>query len=123
MGPLLNSLPLSGQIQQVSLTVHRFCPQRDVTILGGGDRDWLIEYQCYVMEDVDLAGLELSIPGLRGKFLLRCIACFYMLLAWIMYTLKPVYQTSQELRMLSSVTLKCQITKIVVNSGSQLSEL
>ena len=86
-------------------------------------RDWLIKYQCYVMEDVDLAGLELSIPGLRGNFWFRCIVCFYTLPAWIMYTLKPVYQTSQELRMLSSVTLKCQITKIVVNSGSQLSEL
>ena len=32
-------------------------------------------------------------------------------------------QTSQELRMLSSVTLNCQATKIVMNSGSQLSEL
>ena len=33
------------------------------------------------------------------------------------------FQTSQELRMLSSVTINCQITKIVMNSGSQLSEL
>ena len=32
-------------------------------------------------------------------------------------------QTSQELRMLSSVTINCQITKIVMNSGSQLLEL
>ena len=32
-------------------------------------------------------------------------------------------ETSQELRMLSSVTLNCQITKIVMNSCSQLSEL
>ena len=32
------------------------------------------------------------------------------------------YQTSQKLRMLSSVTINCQITKIVMNSGSQLSE-
>ena len=32
-------------------------------------------------------------------------------------------QTSQELRMLSSVTLNCQVTMIVMNSGSQLSEL
>ena len=30
---------------------------------------------------------------------------------------------SQEWRMLSSVTLNCQATKIVMNSGSQLSEL
>ena len=33
------------------------------------------------------------------------------------------YKTSQELRMLSSVTLKCQATKIVMNSGFQLSKL
>ena len=32
-------------------------------------------------------------------------------------------KTSQELRMLSSVTINCQITKIVMNSGSQLSVL
>ena len=32
-------------------------------------------------------------------------------------------KTSQELQMLSSVTINCQITKIVMNSGSQLSEL
>ena len=31
-------------------------------------------------------------------------------------------ETSQELRMLSSVTLDCQVTKIVMNSGSQLSD-
>ena len=34
-----------------------------------------------------------------------------------------VAKTSQELRMLSSVTLNCQATKIVMDSGSQLSEL
>ena len=41
------------------------------------------------------------------------------------FTLPPKFdfQTSQELRMLSSVTLNCQATKIVMNSGSQLSEL
>ena len=32
-------------------------------------------------------------------------------------------KTSQELRMLSSVTINCQVTKIVMHSGSQLSEL
>ena len=32
-------------------------------------------------------------------------------------------KTSQEFRMLSSVTINCQVTKIVMNSGSQLSEL
>ena len=39
-----------------------------------------------------------------------------------LHAIKSV-QTSQELRMLSSVTINCQITKIVMNSGSQLSEL
>ena len=32
-------------------------------------------------------------------------------------------KTSQEVRMLSSVTLNCQLTKIVRNLGFQLSEL
>ena len=44
-----------------------------------------------------------------------------------MYALKDVFRvgkkTLQELRMLSNVTLNCQVTKIVMNSGSQLSEL
>ena len=31
-----------------------------------------------------------------------------------------VSKTSQELRMLSTVTLDCQVTKIVMNSDSQL---
>ena len=31
-------------------------------------------------------------------------------------------ETSQELRMLSSVTINCQATMIVMNSGSQMSE-
>ena len=34
-----------------------------------------------------------------------------------------INKTSQELRMLSSVTINGQITKIVMNYGSQLSEL
>ena len=32
-------------------------------------------------------------------------------------------KTSQELQMLSSVTIDCHITKIVMDSGSQVSEL
>ena len=32
-------------------------------------------------------------------------------------------KTLQELRILSSVTLNCQVAKIVMDSGSQLSEL
>ena len=33
---------------------------------------------------------------------------------------QPDKKTSQELRMLSTVTLNCHVTKIVMNSGSQL---
>ena len=32
-------------------------------------------------------------------------------------------KTSQELQLLSSVTLDCQVTKILMNSGSQLTEM
>ena len=34
-----------------------------------------------------------------------------------------IRKTLQELRMLSSVTINCQVTKIVINPGSQLSVL
>ena len=46
-------------------------------------------------------------------------------ITWSQYFQKRrrMFQTSQELRMLSSVTINCQITKIVMNSGYQLSEL
>ena len=37
--------------------------------------------------------------------------------------LASLTKTSQELRMLSSVTLNCQVTKIVKKSSSQLSEM
>ena len=36
------------------------------------------------------------------------------------YVLRAAKKTLQELRMLSSVTLDCQVTNIVMNSGSQL---
>ena len=39
------------------------------------------------------------------------------------YVLIGLEETSQELRMLSSVTLNCQVTMIVMKSGSQLSEM
>ena len=35
---------------------------------------------------------------------------------------KVLQKTSQELRMLSTVTLNCWVTKIVMHSSSQLSE-
>ena len=38
-------------------------------------------------------------------------------------TIQLLPKTSQELRMLSSVTLYCQVKKIVMNSYSQLSEM
>ena len=38
----------------------------------------------------------------------------------IFITLYSEKKTSQELRMLSTVTLDCQVTKIVMNLGSQL---
>ena len=49
-------------------------------------------------------------------------------LQWIVagrgaYLKSLLYKTSQELPMLSSVTIDCQVTMIVINSGSQLSEL
>ena len=46
----------------------------------------------------------------RGKHLLTSVDSY-------------LKKTSQELRMLSSVTINCQVTKIVMNSGSQLSVL
>ena len=45
------------------------------------------------------------------------------LLQTYFYSLPFLVQTSQELRMLFNVTLNCQVAKIVMNSGSQLSEL
>ena len=41
----------------------------------------------------------------------------------MMVIVKLMIKTSQELQMLSSVTINCQVTKIVMNSGSQLSVL
>ena len=39
----------------------------------------------------------------------------------VMFSLKlvPQAQTSQELRMLSNVTISCQVKKIVMNTGSK----
>ena len=51
------------------------------------------------------------VNSILSCFLWEACQCYY------------VSKTSQELRMLSSVTINCQITKIVMISGSQLSEL
>ena len=50
-------------------------------------------------------------PALQVFFVKKC------------HIIHHVCKTLQELRMLSNVTLNCQVTKIVMNSGSQLSEL
>ena len=58
--------------------------------------------------------------------LCNCVFAYMYLHVRQMGTLFEVlipFQTSQELQMLSSVTLNCQATKIVMESGSQLSEL
>ena len=46
-----------------------------------------------------------------------CFSYGYMVMVFLR---EGCRKTSQELRMLSSVTIECQITKIVMNSGSQL---
>ena len=54
----------------------------------------------------------------KQKFKNRCLRLKYSYIK-----IKKEKKTSQELRMLSSVTINCQVTKIVMNSGSQLLEL
>ena len=57
-----------------------------------------------------------------------CVAHYFswllsarLLRIFVFNTNKSSYKkTSQELRMLSNVTINCQITKIVMNSGSQI---
>ena len=46
--------------------------------------------------------------------------CYFSIVVTAKILFHKLFKTSQELRMLSSVTINCQITK---NSGSQLSEL
>ena len=63
---------------------------------------------------------------LREKFctilmIISCCICLFV--AFFSSSISFFLQTSQELRMLSNVTLYCQVAKIVMNSGSQLSEL
>ena len=73
----------------------------------------------------------LTYPG-GFEILGRLVLLSYQPAHWIFHTIALLtigpkspknIETSQELRMLSSVTINCQITKIVMNSGSQLSEL
>ena len=61
----------------------------------------------------------LNAAGVTGNYL----ADIWYSFSWFCICQIWREKTSQELRMLSSVTINCQITKIVMNSGSQLSEL
>ena len=63
-----------------------------------------------------------------SQFFSVCLVCPTYSHCWPHWTWRgsrkgAPLKTSQELRMLSSVTINCQITKIVMNSGSQLSVL
>ena len=69
-----------------------------------------------------VALLEAELAPFRFRFLKCCQFLPNLLtrLTRLPEGLQRVLKTSQELRMLSSVTINCQITKIVMNSGSQL---
>ena len=59
--------------------------------------------------------------SLAAHFFLRIVVFFCG--RFFVYFLSILLKTSKEMRMLSSVTIICQVTKIVMNPGSQLSEL
>ena len=61
--------------------------------------------------------------SITTSFLYSLMFELYKSLPLSKYQMMEKMQTSQELRMLSSVTLNCQVTKIVMNSGSQLSDI
>ena len=57
-------------------------------------------------------------------FVTKIPSNFVQNLYFVRFSFKVLLKTSQEeLQMLSNVTLNCQVTKIVMNSSSQLSEL
>ena len=62
--------------------------------------------------------LRILVVGYHGQYLPRLLEI--LIFTTVYY---HVEKTLQELRMLSSVTINCRITKIVMNPGSQLSEL
>ena len=62
----------------------------------------------------------LLVTALKHVFKVWSIGCFRVKPSLIFMFLK---KTSQELRMLSSVAINCQVAKIVINPGSQLSVL
>ena len=83
----------------------------------------------YILNCNDLSGLMLGCQGLFWPKIFWMVPSRSYI--WPIYIVRNVHsplsfnigKTSQELRMLSSVTINCQVTKIVMNSGSQLSEL
>ena len=72
---------------------------------------------CKLRQDFFVAVYKLLLALFRMKIAVFSCNCF------IRSNKGSRKKTLQELRMLSSVTLKCQVTKIVINSGSQLSGL
>ena len=72
----------------------------------------------YFLSDYFAAAAEMSFPPIPSNLVHKGASA-----KWAKISPKETNKTSQELRMLSSVTINCQITKIVMNSGSQLSEL
>ena len=76
-------------------------------------------YTCFASTKVSRCGALLSKLHTLGKCpQLRPVYTFGTAPSQLGHCL--LHKTSQELRMLSSVTLNCQVTKIVMNSGSQL---
>ena len=59
-----------------------------------------------------------SVPSVQWYNTLQCDVFFLCFSVDI-----KTNKTSQELRMLSSVAINCQVAKIVINPGSQLSVL
>ena len=80
---------------------------------------WVFSTQCFISNDTTLdllPELEVKEPEYGSSV--------YSPQLWTGNIDKSqISKISQELRMLSSVTINCQVTKIVMNSGSQLSVL
>ena len=107
-GCFLLAMPMACQWKKSTLRVIRVCFHADREtpwINGYGPTVMNVMFVCWVAWTVVLDWVKIESQS-----------C----LDWIGHFLS---KTSQELRMLSSVTINCQVTKIVMNSGSQLSEL
>ena len=85
-------------------------------------------YSIQVHQNHPEASLEAGASDVLSGFERLFEADIDWLIGWLDFPQKQfnswfLKETSQELRKLSSVTINCQVTKIVMNSGSQLSEL